>query len=101
MNLVWHALTYPDDLSQESVWAAISLRPANMTLEGLQKLETLSFAEEMAEERPEIIKQVVAFGRVHETLTNAQDVLRHCLKLSASNPEWEARWTRTIAEFGY
>ena len=101
MNLAWHALTYPDDLSRESVRTAINLYPANMALEGLQKLETLSFAEEMAEERPEIIKQVIAFGRVHETLTNVRGALWHCLELSASNPDWEARWKKTIAELGY
>lgn len=98
MNLAWHVANYRDDLDQESVAAAITLHPASMALEGLQELRALSFAEEMAEERPEIIRQVVEFGRRYEGLSEWQSVLDHCRELSRSSPAWHARWEQVILE---
>ncbi len=103
MNLAWHIQTRGSEIGPELIETALNLYPARMTLEGLAGLQKLSFEEEMAEERPEIIKVVIEFGRQYGgiDIDRTKATLHHCLDLSASNPIWAERWKKVIVELGY
>ncbi len=96
MNLAWHMKNYSNDLTDDLCMSAMQLNPSSMALDGLRQIESLSFVEEMAEERPEIIKEVIEFGSKFENLKNAEDVILRCIDLAEQNPEWKARWQKLL-----
>lgn len=96
MNLAWHMKNHGSELTSELMEQAMFLSPSVMALDGLREIESLSFVEEMAEERPEIIQEVIEFGREHENLGDVQDVVERCHALAKDNPEWQARWSKLL-----
>lgn len=97
-NLAWHADTYAAILSPSLLAEIAALRPAHCLLEGLLCLESLGFDDELAEQRPELVEVVIRYGRVNEALDQefVARALRHCLRLSESQPTWLVRWQRVL-----
>jgi G3E family GTPase len=92
--LCWHAQNVGDVLGDMQMVEMVQMHAPRHALEGLLGLTELSFDEERAEERPELIADCVRFGLRNQIL--GYDVvdrsLRHGLVLSAQNPVWHARW---------
>ncbi|HVY68146.1 MAG TPA: GTP-binding protein [Patescibacteria group bacterium] len=99
--LAWHAQTYGGDLPAELMEEIIVLKPAHLCLQGLAAAESFGFNDELAEERPELIAAVLAFGRQREGLApvRIRAVLAHCLQLSAGRPNWQQRWQRLADQY--
>lgn len=81
-------------MSHEARDQVRQVRPGKLLADGFLALQTLTFDEGRAEEKPEfvaaVLRAAVACGDV--SADHAQSVIAHGLKLSAKHPEWLARW---------
>lgn len=94
MGTFQHAWHCRAELGKERINAIIELNAIKASLEGLLSLTALSFLEEKAEERPDLVAATLGFaeavGQLDSQLAYAAVV--HCLKLSHLNEEWQEKW---------
>lgn len=74
--------------------------PAQLLIDGLLHLESLTFDEGRAEEKPEFIKMVMtaALSHNHVTRNDIARLQQHLLPLCHDNPAFTARWQSTFAD---
>jgi G3E family GTPase len=95
--LCWHAENVSNVLADTQIVEMVKMQAPRHALEGLLGLAELSFDEERAEERPELIADCLGFAEKQAVLDRnlARKALQHCLKLSQDNHEWNERWVKT------
>jgi G3E family GTPase len=100
--LCWHAWHCKAELGEECIESIIKLNAVRIELEGLLGLPGLSFLEEKAEERPDLVEATLLFadsvGQLDQTL--ASEAVQHCVQLSRGNDEWHNRWLELVRQFG-
>ena len=92
--LCWHAQNVGDVLADTQIVEMVQMNAPQHALEGLLGLTELSFDEERAEERPELIADCISFAEKKAELDRnlAGRALQHCLILSQDNHKWNKRW---------
>lgn len=102
--LCWHAENVSNVLTDTQIVEIVQMHAPQHALEGLLGLAELSFDEERAEERPELIADCISFAEKQAVLDRnlARKALQHCLTLSQGNYEWNERWRMISARvLGY
>jgi hypothetical protein len=94
--LCWHAVNVPDQLTKEQLSEINDTAAARHAFEGLLGLTELSFDEERAEERPELILDCINLAHRHGSVDFdlIGSSVMHCLTLSRPNGDWHNRWSR-------
>jgi G3E family GTPase len=64
-------------------------------------INTNLFDFDKAEERPDLVADVIRLGLKSEVITceKVSEVIQHCLNLSARNKEWRSKWETVQREF--
>ncbi len=72
--------------------------PAQMLIDGLMQLDSLTFDEGRAEEKPEFLLSVLkpALSARHIDVEDVKKLEQHISVLSSTNPEYLARWQKTF-----
>lgn len=93
-SLAWNYYHLGNFMQQEDKTVIGAARPARLLLEGFMQLESLTFDEGRAEEKPEFIRAVMecAVKEGSITLAEYQDLRMHARGLAAGNKEWLERW---------
>jgi len=99
--LAWHAVNCRKEIGPDFVSAILQERAVEHELQGLLSLQELSFLEEKAEERPDLVADVIRLGLESEVTTfeKVSAVIHHCLNLSERNQEWFIKWQSVQQEF--
>jgi len=99
--LAWHAVNCRNEIGPDFVSAILQERAVEHELQGLLSLQELSFLEEKAEERPDLVADVIRLGLKSEVTTREKvsEVIQHCLNLSTRNKEWRSKWQSVQQEF--
>ena len=99
--LGWHAVHCAEEIGRGLRDQILAEEAPFHALSGLLSLTELSFLEEKAEERPELVADVIRFGMEYKVLSTdlVRRVLSHCLRLAESDADWHQRWQKVHDEF--
>ena len=94
ITLFYFSIHYPELVGDDLLGQAIRVRPVEILVEGLLGLTKFGFNDELAEERPELVKESLDWGlsRGEISQIEADQTLAHCRQLASGNSTWLVRW---------
>lgn len=97
-TLGYNSYYLADYIDEASLAKIRTHNPARMLIDGLLKLDSLTFDEGRAEEKPEFVKGILQAALVHKHIdSTAIGTLReHISSITAANYDFAKRWNETL-----